>query len=44
MTNYPRAGSKQEKRSERERRDALMGRLAPVANVSRQLQLQRNGG
>ncbi|EDZ67693.1 efflux transporter, RND family, MFP subunit [Nitrosococcus oceani AFC27] len=38
MTGYQRAGLKQEKRSERERRDALMGRSAPVANVSRQLQ------
>jgi hypothetical protein len=32
-----RIGVKQEKRSERERKDALMERSAPVANVSRKL-------
>ena len=38
MLTYQRAGVKQEKRSERERRDALMPEIIPaVANVSRQL-------
>src|SRR5699024_3715576 len=45
MLTYQGAGVKQEKRSERERRDALMPEIIPaVANVSRQLRNSQGDG